>query len=233
MKLNIKHIYTQLEADWNAHLKDKSVFLPKLKSGSNYTRDALVLVYLYANLSKKVTKTELTAFIKIYYPETNDVQQARHLGAQKGWYILSVQRGDLLAKQENLSAGEYMLKTTNLPYPGFTAGRRATLRDLSDFDEIKKEYQYRCATCGSKEGKPNIHYPSSITKLQKGHMDPNKDLTAGNIIPQCEKCNRPDRNYFVYDSKGRVIKINDPKFVLKSDKKVKEKMLEYLKEDLK
>ena len=63
-------------------------------------------------------------------------------------------------------------------------------------------------------------------------MNPSKPLEMGNIIPQCEKCNRPDRNYFVYNAKGRVIKIADPKFVLKSAEKVKNDMLKLLKQDL-
>ena len=38
-------------------------------------------------------------------------------------------------------------------------------------------------------------------------MDPSKPLEPGNIIPQCEKCNRADRNYWIYDEKGRVVGI--------------------------
>ena len=60
-------------------------------------------------------------------------------------------------------------------------------------------------------------------------MNPNKPLTIDNIFPQCEKCNRPDRNYFEYDKKGRVIKIADPKFILKSNKKIQKEAYEYLK----
>ena len=44
-------------------------------------------------------------------------------------------------------------------------------------------------------------------------MDPSKPLTADNTIPQCEICNRPDRNSWVYDKKGRVIKIANPKVI--------------------
>ena len=38
-------------------------------------------------------------------------------------------------------------------------------------------------------------------------MDPTKDLVKGNIIPQCQICNRPDKNRWIYDSFGRVIDI--------------------------
>ena len=52
-------------------------------------------------------------------------------------------------------------------------------------------------------------------------MNPNKPLVARNIIPQCQKCNRGDRNRWVYDEKGRVIKLADANFVKNFDKDVK------------
>ena len=81
------------------------------------------------------------------------------------------------------------------------------------WEDLKRAYGYRCATCGSKEGEPNFNWPETLTKLQKGHMNPNKPLIEGNIIPQCEKCNRADRNYWEYDAKGRVIKVANPKVI--------------------
>ena len=59
-------------------------------------------------------------------------------------------------------------------------------------------------------------------------MDPNKPLVAGNIIPQCQKCNRADRNRWVYDEKGRVIKLADANFVRNFDKDVREKIYRLL-----
>lgn len=46
-------------------------------------------------------------------------------------------------------------------------------------------------------------------KLQKGHMNPSEPLAAGNIIPQCQICNRGDRNRWIYDKTGRVIEVAD------------------------
>lgn len=40
-------------------------------------------------------------------------------------------------------------------------------------------------------------------------MNPKKDLIVGNIILQCQMCNRPDRNRWVYDKTGRVIAVAD------------------------
>jgi len=229
----IKNLYEQIEKMWESNLKKFGVILPRLKNGSKFTKDALVLVYLFSKLNEVVTKRELTSFIQKYYPETNDVQQARHLAAQKGWFILSGTRNDIEARNRNLSSGDYLLITLDKHYPNFTHLRRTySMEGETAWEELKKAYNFRCATCGSKEGEKNIHYPGSITRLQKGHMDPSKPLEMGNIIPQCEKCNRPDRNYFVYNAKGRVIKIADPKFVLKSSEKVKKDMLKLLKQDL-
>ena len=49
------------------------------------------------------------------------------------------------------------------------------------------------------------YWKNTLTKLQKGHKDPRRPLGPGNIIPQCSKCNQPDRNCWVYDDKGRVV----------------------------
>lgn len=101
-----------------------------------------------------------------------------------------------------------------------------------EWESIKKKYNYRCATCGSKEGEPNLKYSNSITKLQKGHKDPKRSLTINNIIPQCSECNRADKNNWIYNDKGRVIKISNPRVVLRSSKKVKKEIFELLKREL-
>lgn len=216
----IKTLYSEIEKEWKKNLSKFGVSFPRLKNGGRYTKDALVLVYLYKNIGKAISKEELTSFIKQYYPNTNDVQQARHLGQQKGWFILSGTRGDIEAREHGIKAGEYMLVTLETHYPNFTNLRRIYEGDGNSWEQIKKLYNYRCVTCGSEEGKPNIHYPSSMTKLQKGHKDPTKALTKDNIIPQCDKCNRADRNYFIYNNKGRVVKIANPKVVLRPPLKV-------------
>lgn len=64
-------------------------------------------------------------------------------------------------------------------------------------------------------------------------MDPNKPLVNGNIIPQCQKCNRADRNRWVYDEKGRVIKLADANFVKNFDKNVRKKIYRILHKEFK
>ena len=59
-----------------------------------------------------------------------------------------------------------------------------------NFEELKKEYDYTCLTCGAKEGEKHRLYKSEFVKLQRGHKDPEKSLSISNIIPQCQFCNR-------------------------------------------
>uniref|UniRef100_A0A7C6A830 HNH endonuclease n=1 Tax=candidate division WOR-3 bacterium TaxID=2052148 RepID=A0A7C6A830_UNCW3 len=224
----IKKTYDMIREYHVNHLKQYGVKLPKLADAEgNYTKDALVLVYLAQGYpkTKRVSKNELTQFIRQYYPDTADVQQARHLGAQKGWFIVSGTRGN---RHITLESGEYQLITLEKPYPAFKGHR---VKETGEWEDLKKQYGYRCATCGSEEGKPHIHWPNTITKLQKAHINPNKPLVAGNIIPQCEKCNRADRNNWVYDERGRVIKLANPNVIKRSDKEVRWRVYKILYEE--
>ena len=226
LEAEIISFYNRIKKSYDKYnLISKGVVLPGLFKSNNITKDALTLVYLYSKINQGVSKDELTAFIKQYYPNTNDVQQARHLAAQKGWYILSGTRGDA---DSGLKNGEYKLVSIEIPYPEFTSGRRKLSIDTGDWGTLKENYNNRCATCGSKEGEKHYYNPSLITQLQKGHMDPNLPIDIGNIIPQCSWCNRAYRNYFCFDETGRVSAINDPNFILKSNIEVQKKMFQLL-----
>ncbi len=229
----IREQYALIKKYHAKYLKSHGVVLPSLERGGKFTKDALVLGYLSQGYpdTRVVSKDELTDFIRQYDSKINDVQQARHLAAQKGWYILSGTRKD--NESLSLKAGDYKLKTLEDYYPGFTHERRVYLAGDDFFESLKKEYGYRCATCGSEEGKPHRYWKNTITILQKGHMDPSKPLEPGNIIPQCEKCNRADRNNWIYDEKGRVVGIANEKVVDKCPRDLKEKIYLRLKEDLK
>ncbi|MEW6608583.1 MAG: hypothetical protein AB1414_14245 [bacterium] len=221
----INGIYEMICKYHDKYLKQHGVKLPKLiDKERNYTKDALVLVYLAQDYPKtrKTSKGELTRFIRQYYPDTADVQQARHLGAQKGWFIVSGTRGN---GHMALESGEYKLITLEKPYPAFKGHR---IEETGDWENLERQYGYRCVTCGSEKGKPHIHWPNTITRLQKAHIDPNKPLIRGNIIPQCEKCNRADRNNWVYDERGRVIKLANPNVIKRSDKEVRWKVYKIL-----
>ena len=222
----ILNIYKKIQSFHKKYLVNYGVKLPSLKNKDHYTKNALTLVYLAQNhpTTKIVTKEELTKFIRIYYPNVNDVQQARHLGAQKGWWIVAGGRDNIV---ENLKRGEYKLYSLESPYPEFKSNRR--LKDLGEnWDEIKKKYQNRCATCGSIENKPHFHWRATKTILEKAHLNPHNPLIAGNIIPQCQKCNRADRNRWIYDEKGRVIKIANAKVILSCSKQIQKEVYKIL-----
>ena len=106
-----------------------------------------------------------------------------------------------------------------------------------NFESIKKEYNYRCATCGSEEGKEHLFRKGVIVQIQEGHMNPAKPLQEGNIIPQCQICNRADRNRWVYDKTGRVIAVATTqdgvrivkKFLKAANVEIQTDIFEYLK----
>ncbi len=225
----IEELYQLVKKFHEEYLKKHGVRLPKLKDvKGNYVKDALVLVYLargYPN-TFSVMKGELTEFIRKFYPKTNDVQQARHLSMQKGWYIVAGGRDNVHVNK----SGEYRLITLQEPYPHFKGHR---IEKTGSWEEIKKQYGNRCATCGSKESKKNLHYPNTITKLQKAHIDSSKPLIEGNIIPQCQKCNRAYRDFWIFDERGRVRGIAKPTIIKKCNEQVKKGIYKILYNEFK
>lgn len=230
----IKETYEMLQDYHARYLKKHGVRLPNLYYRENYSKNGLTLIYLaqgYPN-TKAISKEELTQFIRVYYPNTQDVQQARHLAAQDGWFIASGARGNSSTIEGiDLKWGRYRLVTLEEPYPGFKKQRREKSLDRDTWEDLKKRYDYRCATCGSKEGDLHYHWPNTITELQRSHMDPGKPFTKDNAIPQCSKCNRADRNNWVYDEKGRVIKLANPLIITRSNKKVRREVYKILCEE--
>ena len=152
----------------------------------------------------------------------------RHLAA-KGWYILNT--GDkLLGENEVVDKGYHILITTENPKPNFLwkALKRAGRISAQNFEQLKVAYDFRCATCGSQEGKPHLLEQSKRTKLQQGHMNPQFSLTLKNSIPQCQLCNQVYQDDYVFNEKGRVISVASPNPVLRADKKVREEILKVL-----
>lgn len=230
----IEEVYALICKYHEQFLKGHGVKMPRLKDKKGFCKKALVLVYLAQGYPDTgiVTKTELTDFMRQYDPDTDDVQQARHLSQQDGFYIISSKRKDAEALALKMPPKSYKLLSLEKHYPKFTKQRRDYLEDGDFFENLKKEYGCRCATCGSEEGKPNLRYPNIITTLHMGHMDPSKPLKKGNIIPQCETCNRPDQNYWIYDKKGRVVGIADESIVSRCSIPLKKKIYLLLKKEL-
>ena len=229
-KEEIRSYYVKLKLLWSKQLKEDGVKLPQLYSGNSYTLDSLVLIYLFHKFKKKVSKQELSRFLKNMGRPSNNMQQARHLGQQKGWYIISGQRKDIGSKKYNLKSGDYALISVKKPYPSFRAEKRNCSLTESKWEEIKNSYDNRCATCGSKEGQPHLYYKSHKTQLTKGHMDPQKPLSNNNVIPQCQMCNRSSLNNFVFDKKGRVKAVNNPDFIKNSSEEIQKEIFKILQE---
>lgn len=225
----IQRTYDRLAESHARHLDGLGVQLPALRRpNGDFTLSALTLVYLargYPDV-KTVSKSELTRFVRTYYPHVNDVQQARHLAAQHGWYVVSGTRND--GRERKLSPGEYRLISLEAAYPGFSAQRRVDSADPDYWARLQEAYGYRCASCGSLEGEPHLHWPETLTVLQKGHMDPSRPLEPGNLIPQCQSCNQADRDFWIYDDKGRVVAVANPAVIDRSPEDVQRRIYERL-----
>jgi hypothetical protein len=222
----IPKLYEELKKAHKAHLKAAGVKFPRLKQGEQFTKNALTLILLYKNLEYPVTKKELTKFIRQFYPDVNDVQQGRHLGNRSGWCVLTETRGD--HQNADWPKSSYGLMSITEPHPDFRPQSRTGDLDDDAWNTLKKHFDFRCATCGSKEGEPGLRQNSATTRLQKGHMDPNKELTPDNCIPQCEQCNRPARQWWIWDKKGRPHAINDPSLIDRSPENIQELVWERL-----
>ncbi|WP_223810458.1 hypothetical protein [Campylobacter sp. LR291e] len=174
----IEKIYRLISEKYESNLKKFGVKKINLKDkNGNYTKDALVLIYLARDYPKTqaISKQELTEFVRKFYPNVSDVQQARHLAKQKGYNIISGTRGDI---NEKIAPASYKLLNLEYPYPSFKQDRRSGI-NAKDFEDLKKQYNYRCATCGSIENQPHNIRNNEITKLQAGHMNPSKPLVFG------------------------------------------------------
>jgi hypothetical protein len=164
-KEQVMETYETISTYHKDYLAGAGVKLPQLEKGGEFTKDALVLVYLAQGYpdTRWITKKELTDFVRLYHPDTNDVQAGRHLGMQRGFYIVSSRRGNYLPEGVPPPKGDsYLLVTLEKPHPAFVPKRRSPNTD-SDFEAVKQRYDYRCATCGSREGEMNLRYKNQRT----------------------------------------------------------------------
>ena len=164
---------------------------------ASVSKNSFTLCYLFERMGEVVSKEELTDFIRLYWPNTSDVQQARHLGRQNGFYIQGQASG--------IGSGNYKLVTLEEPHPSYVKDKTVGVSAAS-FEELKKVYDYKCASCGNEEGKADRYNPDIIVKLEKGHMDPRKSL-ENNCIPQCRECNGIYKDKYVFNQQGRIIEV--------------------------
>lgn len=204
------------------HLQSLGVRMP-----SEGTHKALHLIYLHKYLGQLVHKDTISAFVRSVNPAAGTDQQVRHLAAD-GWYVLN--RGNAISEDERVPNGYHMLRTVTTVKPDFLHRRLRRLGRVAatTFEELKAVYDFRCATCGDREGgRPRLN-PDSVVELEQGHMHPGRPLALDNVIPQCQYCNRTYRDNFIFDRDGRVMAIYNPDFVLRSEPSVQAEMLRLL-----
>ena len=170
---------------WNEYLEPLGVKLSREGSWNRKT-----LEFLYQKLNQWISKEEIIGSIGY---DGNDLQAPRHL-SREGWFI----------EQDNKA--NYKLVSVKKTYPNWIPDKRKTNISTNSFEELKQKYNYECATCGSKENKPHRH-TGKIVKIEKGHKDPDKDLTLDNIIPQCNYCNKRFKDTYKFDNYGIPIEI--------------------------
>ena len=204
----VNQAYQEVKADWERFLKDSGIPLPK--SGTAKSLQLAILKHFEKHAVHKQHISELIAKLT-GNPPTD--QQVRHLKAQDSWHILN--RGDAY-RNRYAPEGCHVLITTKQPFPGTRHRRNVVSR--GDWNEILQEYDNACASCGTKIGEQHRFDASFVVEtLEKGHMDPNKPLEAGNIIPQCRWCNRTARGDFTFDAQGRPRAIASTRPVERAD----------------
>lgn len=216
--------FEEIQSDWENYLKHSGITLPKKETSKWYQ-----LVVLKHFAGKAVHKDDIALLIRKMREKSAIDQQVRHLKTQGGWFILN--RGDSIkvdGKEYYNPEGYHVLVTTERSFPHSTLQRRSAVAK-GDWEEIWKQYNYTCASCGTKVGEYH-RFDSAYEVLEKGHMDPNKNLEAGNIIPQCRWCNRTSRGDFTFDEQGRPRAIAGVRLVRRADDAVIDKIEKWMRE---
>ena len=188
----------------------------------------LQLIFLYKYKGLFVHKDLISEFVRLHINAAKD-QQVRHLGSQGGWNILN--KGAHVPDTDAcVPNGYHYLVSIETPNPKRAAEmmKRAMRLNAHDFDDIKKAYNNRCATCGMEEGVSDPRNNGVTIKLQQGHMDPKRKLDIDNTIPQCQYCNQTYKDYFRFNEWGRVIAVNNPEILLQSPRDVQDEMITIL-----
>jgi hypothetical protein len=197
---DLKTTYALLKQDAKS-IVDKVKEFPELP---NKAAKALLMLYLFQG--KLLHKDDIARVGSAGTGEEPTDWQVRHLAAQIGFHILG--KGDLIPNTKLVCpSGWHMLVALDGVSPKYAAIKRTDLLNEDDFDTIKSLFGNRCAHCSSKEGNTNMR-DSKITKLQKGHCDPNQALDKGNIIPLCDYCNRTYKDTYLFLPNGAIERIN-------------------------
>jgi hypothetical protein len=195
LQMDLNQKYQELAALHKVNLEALGVKLPKFSNKRGGCKQGYALAILYANFGEfmhiDVIKSQVEeAGLAL---TGTDPLQVRHLSTQKGWWI------------EKEGKYKHKLVSVEQCFPGFIAQKRASKLNDENWTKMKKEYGFACVNCGSKEGEPLRWDQTKTTVLQQGHMDPRKDLTYDNCIPQCAFCNQQYKSKAVFNKRGFVI----------------------------
>lgn len=203
---------TQMEKIWE-HIKheyqtnlEKSGVKLTLGDCASTQNSSWLICFTYFE-GQFVAKDVAGEFARLHDSSLHKDQQPRHLKGKNGFYLTT--RYETIGKEKTPN-GYHMLVTLKEPHPSFLAAteKRAVTLSEKEFDEIKKKYNYECATCHIHEGDVHPKW-GEVVKLQQGHRDPSKALSKDNCIPQCQHCNQTTMDRFVWNANGGVDKVNN------------------------
>lgn len=195
--------YKYIRYYYNKYLKTYGCKLP-----SENSIMGKILEYLYINIQNEKNINDIRNYVisKLNNKEkllsSCESLQIRHLGMQYGFNLL---KSNEIFQDKKINKSNYCLINLKNVYKNFFREKRKIVIDDQNWQELKKEYNFKCATCGNEENKQLRYNSYQITILQKGHMDPRKSLTLDNTIPQCQYCNQQYKNKAIFNKRGVVI----------------------------
>jgi len=207
-----KRLEKKIKVLYEKNLKDKGV-----KEVSTSNKLYYALEYLFLKQEKEISIDDIKKYVekkKNIKLEGGDPLQVRHLGQQYGYNILKGGDSYKKVKEEDkkIKKSCYMLINLKETYKGFCKFKREGKLTKENWGKLTKKYNNQCVNCGAIEGKPLRWNNNKITVLQQGHMDPRKELSMENVIPQCEICNQQYKNKAIFNEKGYVIEFNKKGF---------------------
>lgn len=197
---NIQEIYDEYYSWYKEKKGDENglkLFSKPDVGNKRISQSTFAFLLLWSNVGEVFSKESLTENYRNLVTEgyTGDFQAGRHIGNGTGYNVKNYHHG----------IKGYCLLNKECT---FREKRNGELLNESVWLSIKEEYEYKCACCGCLEGE-DMTRANGICKLEKGHMDPDLDLTNDNTIPQCPYCNGSSKDKRKFNKKGETIAIKD------------------------
>lgn len=210
-------VYEKFVKFHNDVLKSQNVKLIKNNTGSWFK-----LQYFLEHYQEKVSSRDVYEYVKSKIKNVNGSDiSIRSLWRDYGYYVVSMKSGGYTPSMEKLNQSEYCLYDITQAKPGFSLEHRSITLPKDDWEEILKEYDYKCACCGVRIGEIHPTGQVIIENMDQGHLDPNKPLSKDNCIPQCSFCNRTNQNNVIFSPSGAVLALNNTKIFDNSELSVK------------